>query len=79
MKSLTCYLDPYSSKHMIKDNFSNEEYWISYDELCIYLHGLCREKGYQKIFLKGSYSDSMDLIWKFENLYKNSDISIITE
>ena len=77
MESLTCYIDPYSEKQAIKDNRTNENIWVPTDELAIYLHGLCVQKGYKKVWLEGPYYETFDLITKFQNLYKDEGILLL--
>lgn len=72
MENLTCYIDPYSTKQMVRNNFSNEEYWVTNEDLPIYLHGLCAKTGYNKIFVEGSYYESLELLYKFQAMYGNS-------
>ena len=74
MENFTCYIDPYSDKQMLRNNFSNEEYWVSSEELPVYMHGLCEQTGFKKIFIEGSYFESLELIYKFKTMYQNSDI-----
>ena len=74
MENLTCYIDPYATKQMIRNNFSNEEYWVPEEELPVYIHGLCKKTGFRKVFIEGSYFESLELIYKFKAMYADSNI-----
>ncbi len=74
MENLTCYIDPYATKQMIRNNFSNEEYWVSEEELPVYIHGLCEKTGFRKVFIEGSYFESLELIYKFKTMYADNNI-----
>ena len=38
------------------------------------MHGLCEKTGYRKVFIEGSYVESLELIYKFQAMYQNSNI-----
>ncbi len=74
MENLTCYIDPYATKQMIRNNFSNEEYWVPEEELPVYIYGLCEKTGFRKVFIEGSYFESLELIYKFKTMYADNNI-----
>jgi len=74
MDVLTCYPNPNNDWWLIKDDTTGEEYWPHRNDVPNTLFSLCNQKGYDKVWFEGPYMDSYEIMYKFRNLFPQSNI-----
>ena len=76
MGILTCKINSLWEKQLIKNEYTNEEYWVPIVELPDTLHSLITEnESIKGVWFEGPLSDCNDVVYRYINKYPKEELS----
>lgn len=76
MGILTCIINPFWEKQLIKNDYTNEELWVESNKVPEVLHSLLLEKTHpiKGVWLEGPYIECETIRYKYCNKYPEDNV-----
>lgn len=70
MGTLTCKINSMWNKQLIRNDYTNEEFWVDIKEVPEILHLLLKENNSLKgVWFEGSFTECNEIITRYSNKY----------
>lgn len=70
MGVLTCRINSMWNKQLIRNDYTNEEFWVDMGDIPETLHNLLSKNNLlEGVWFEGSYTECNEIIYRYENKY----------
>ena len=71
MGTLICKINPMWKKQLIRNDYTNEEFWVELEDVPETLHLLLSKNNLIKgVWFEGSFSECNEIVCRYSNKYK---------